>query len=472
MRPLELTLSILTILSAILYLIPSISTRLKYQFIPAGLIAATTVQILYEGFRWQLWPVVFAIFLIIIAAGVRQPNRTPKRNPTRIGTVGLILSVFSLGLGWVLPVPQPFPITGPYQVGTTIFPLTDTSRTDRYADQPDAPREIMVQIWYPAAPTEKNQRIPWIPNIESVGPALADWFGLPSFSLDHLIYAYGNTYLYAPVASGNEIFPVLVFSHGWSGFKEQNIYQVEELASHGYVVVGIDHTYGAVLTVFPNGREIPLNNDALPEGVPEAEYDTASNRLVRQWAGDISFALDEIAHINRASEGWPLAGRIDLGSIGIFGHSTGGGAAAEFCATDPRCDAVLMMDLWAEPLSDYVITQGLLQPFLLMHSAGWTDLDDPSPNLLRIGELVSASSGEMTEFRIAGTEHYDFSILPLLSPLAGALGLKGPIPGGSGLVLINYYTVAFFDQYLRGEDQGLLLPANSPFEAAQFNLRP
>ena len=187
-------------------------------------------------------------------------------------------------------------------------------------------REIMVQIWYPAAPTEKNQRVPMIPNIKEVGPALAEWFGLPSFTLDHLAFAYGNAYLYAPVAPSDENFPLLVFSHGWSGFKEQNIYQVEELVSHGYVVVGINHTYGAIMTVFPDGRAMPLNPDALPEGVSEEEYNLAANRLVRQWAGDISFVLDELAHLERAGEGWPLSGRIDPRHIGVFGHSTGGGA--------------------------------------------------------------------------------------------------------------------------------------------------
>lgn len=472
MRPFELTLSILTILTAVVYLVPAISARLKYQILPAGLILFSAAQIFNEDFRWQLWPLYIGVLLVILIAGARQPNRTPKRNPTGLSVLILILSIVSLALGWALPVPQPFPITGPYHVGTTIFPLTDTSRIDRYADQPDAMREIMVQIWYPAAPTEKNQRVPMIPTIKEVGPALAEWFGLPSFTLDHLAYAYSNAYLYAPVAPSDEIFPLLVFSHGWSGFKEQNIYQVEELVSHGYVVIGINHTYGAIMTVFPDGRGLPLNPDALPEDVPEEEYNLAANRLVRQWAGDISFVLDELAHLERAGEGWPLSGRIDPRHIGVFGHSTGGGAAAEFCYTDPRCEAALMMDLWAVPVSDLVITEGLYQPYLLMHSAGWADPDAPSPNFLRVGKLTANSSGEVTEFLIVGTEHHDFSLLPMISPLAGALGLKGPIPGDSGLELINHYSLAFFDQYLRGEDQGLLLPENSPFEAAQFDLRP
>jgi hypothetical protein len=109
---------------------------------------------------------------------------------------------------------------------------------------------------------------------------------------------------------------------------------------------------------------------------------------------------------------------------------------------------------------------------MLMHSAGWVDLDDPSPNFLRIGELVSVSSSDVIEFRIEGTEHHDFSSLPMLTLLAGTIGLKGPIPGGRGLTLINAYTVAFFDQYLRGVDQDLLKGENALYPEVQFDLRP
>lgn len=130
-----------------------------------------------------------------------------------------------------------------------------------------------------------------------------------------------------------------------------------------------------------------------------------------------------------------------------------------------------MMDLWIEPVSAETVESGLSQPFLLMHSAGWVDLSAPSPNFIQIGELIENSSGEVTEFRIEGTTHHDFTALPLLTPLADEIGLKGPIDGDTGLGLINYYSVSFFDQVLLGADEGLLDEANSPFEEAQFGLR-
>ncbi len=470
MRTIELILSGLTILIAFQRIFGKIDSRRTNALMLLVLGLAGIAQLVFEGFRWQLWP-LFAADLLL-AAGLIRDSGANKRRQIGLGVFSLLLAAISLAGGWLLPIPDPFPITGPYQVGTTIFPLVDDSRTEIYGPDANAPREIMVQVWYPTESTDGTVQAPVMSDIDAAGPKIAEFFGLPSFALSHLKYVHGNAYLDAPAAEGGGKFPLLVFSHGWSGFKEQNIYQVEELASQGYVVVGIDHTYGAIMTVFPDGRQMPQDAAALPKGVSQEEYDQASNRLVRQWAGDIGFVLDELARRDAVEEDWALSGRLDFDKIGIFGHSTGGGATAEFCSTDSRCKAALMMDLWIEPVSDEVVSGGLNQPFLLMHSAEWADQEAHKNNFLRVGELINASDGEVTEFRIAGTTHHDFTSTPLLTPLASRIGLKGPIPAERGLALINTYTVAFFDQILLGKDEGLLLPESAPFEEAQFGIRP
>ncbi|MEJ2758677.1 MAG: hypothetical protein P8046_09380 [Anaerolineales bacterium] len=470
MRTIELILSVLTIFVALQHIFGKPTSRRNHLLMLSVLGLVGVTQLVFEGFRWQLWPLFVAIGLL--AASLAWGSGASKKGRVWLGGISLVLVAVSLAGGWLLPVPDPYPITGPYQVGTTIFPLADESRMEIYGPDASAPREIMVQVWYPAESTAGTVQAQWMPDIDVAGPAIAEFFGLPSFSLTHLKYVHGNAYLDAPAADSTQGYPLLVFSHGWSGFKEQNIYQVEELASHGYVVVGIDHTYGAIMTVFPDGRQMPQNEDALPEGVPQAEYDQASNRLVRQWAGDIGFVLDELIRRDAEGEDWALSGRLDFDKIGIFGHSTGGGATAEFCGTDPRCKAALMMDLWIEPVSAAVVSGGLDQPFLLMHSAAWAEEEAHRRNFLRVGELIDASAGDVTELKIAGSTHYDFTSTPLLTPLASKIGLKGPIPGDRVLALINTYTVAFFDQTLKGKDTGLLLPESAPFEEAQFGLRP
>ncbi|MBT7075872.1 MAG: hypothetical protein HN922_13300 [Anaerolineae bacterium] len=440
---------------------------MKYKILPIMLLIVAGTQLLFEGFRWQLWPLFIGIAILLLVALTKA---TGLGASVSVG-ISLVLALISLAATWVLPVPAPYAITGPHQVGTTVVHLVDSNRQELYGADPTTPREIMVQVWYPAEPRKDDQRAQWMTDIKSAAPAIATYIDLPAFALNHLKYVKANAFIDAPPITKSEGLPLLVFSHGWAGFKEQNIFQVEELASHGYTVVAINHTYGAILTVFPDGREIPRSRDALPSGVSQEAYDIASNLLVRQWADDISFVLDELEIAASPSTLGLLAEKIDFEKIGIFGHSTGAGATVEFCAADPRCKAALVMDLWAEPVSADAISAGLSQPIMLMHSENW-DIGHPENNYGIIGDLVNASSGEVVEFTIQGTEHYDFSSIPLLSPLTVNLGLKGPIEGDLGLEIIIFYSVHFFDQYLRDNTEYDWADLSTKYPEAMFGFRP
>jgi len=132
--------------------------------------------------------------------------------------------------------------------------------------------------------------------------------------------------------------------------------------------------------------------------------------------------------------------------VGVFGHSTGGGATVEFCGRDPRCQAALGLDAYLTPVSQGVLDEGLIQPALLLYSELW-----PSAQNDRLSEQLQANAqGPMQVLTILGSDHYDFSDLPMLSPLATQLGLKGPIDGARALRVINDYSLAFFDHYLKG----------------------
>jgi len=468
MRIFELSLSILTIYFAANYFFPWLSDPLKYKLLLIALVLIAGAQIIVEGFRWQLWPLFIGIAILIIIALTQITNLGAS---IAVG-LSILLVLITVIAAKLLPIPAPYPITGPYQVGTTVAHLTDSSRKELYGKDPAAPREIMVQVWYPAEPTKDNEQAQWMQDIEVAAPAIARYIDLPPFALDHLKYVKANAHIDAPPIKDENGLPILIFSHGWAGFKEQNIFQVEELASHGYTVIGINHTYGAVLTVFPDGRQAPRNPDALPSGVSKDEYDQASNLLVRQWAADIGFVIDELEITNHTSPFGLLTGKLDLSKLGIFGHSTGAGATAEFCTSDSRCKAALMMDLWSEPVSSNAISAGLSQPSLIMHSENWDSLDYPENNYGLIGDMVEASTGEVFEMVIQGTKHYDFSSLPMLSPLAPSLGLKGPIEGSLGLEIINFYSVNFFDQYLRGAPQVDLAELKTKYPEAKFGIRP
>jgi hypothetical protein len=226
-----------------------------------------------------------------------------------------------------------------------------------------------------------------------------------------------------------------------------------ELASHGYVVIGIQHTYGAVISVFPDGTIAKNNPIALPEGAPTDEYEAAAHILSNQWAGDMGFALDFMQSQNTDS-GSPFYSVLDLSRVGVYGHSTGGGAAIEFCGTDSRCKALLGMDPFMRPVSYEIIDNGVPQPSFFMFSQRWADDVDSRNNELfnKFYPKVSKSLGVIS---ISGTSHYDFADLPLLSPLAPQLGLKGPINGKRVVTIINDYLLSFFNTTLKAQDETL-----------------
>ncbi|KJY27621.1 collagen alpha-5(VI) chain, partial [Streptomyces sp. NRRL S-444] len=85
---------------------------------------------------------------------------------------------------------------------------------------------------------------------------LADYAGLPRILLDGLPRAHTHATFDAPVAGGGERFPVVLFSPGLGGVRTQNTAWAEELAGHGYVVVGLDHPYDSAGVVLTEGRTI------------------------------------------------------------------------------------------------------------------------------------------------------------------------------------------------------------------------
>ena len=169
---------------------------------------------------------------------------------------------------------------------------------------------------------------------------------------------------------------------------------------------------------------------------------------MEQWAGDLVHVLDFLEEQSLASES-PFYRSLDLSRLGVYGHSTGGGAAIQFCGTDPRCKAVLGMDPFMRPVSLEVLERGVSQPAFLMFSQRWADDTDSQNNLL-FQDFVANMPGMIGVISIDGTAHYDFSDLPLLSPLAPRLGLKGPISGKRVTAIINDYLLSFFDGTLKG----------------------
>jgi predicted dienelactone hydrolase len=459
MRPLEI---LIPALLAVYILWPLITRRTRPMLVklfPPLALLLTLAHFAFEGYRWQMIP------LYILTAAIAAANlptlfradagyQSPRDWKAAGSFLTLILLAVSTALPALLPVPRIAEPSGPFQVGTQTFVLTDAGRRELYSGR-DEPRKFMIQVWYPAAPRPGDVHAPWMENAPVFARAYSAFFHLPSFFLDHLELSKSPAYANSPVATANQPFPVIVFSHGWKGFAAQNTAQMVELASHGYVVVGMQHPYGAIATIFPDGSQAPNNPNALPDNMPEPGYTDAARKLVDQWARDIAFTLDFMTEQNSDASS-PFHAALDLARVGIYGHSTGAGAAIQFCGTDSRCVAGLTEDAFMTPVSQALIDNGVSQPFFFLFSQAWTD-DIGSKNNLLFDSFYSHLPAPAPVVTILGTRHYDFSDLPLLSPLTPQLGLKGPINGKLVVRIINDYLLAYFDQELKG------IPSPIPF---------
>lgn len=412
-------------------------------------------HLIVEGIRWQM-VLLYAALLVVVVATFWEVLSPDEPMAGRLRGIGLG-AVALLGLAVTLILPLVFPVidvqdpTAP--VGTVAVRLVDDSRSETYGPSPGEPRQLALQIWYPAATTDGYPRAPWVDDLDAIGPLASEYLGFPSFFLSHLKFSDTGSYAAAPVAAGT--FPVVLYSHGWAGLRSVAFDQLEALAAEGYIVVAADHTYGALGTLLADGTVAALDPRALPDEdtVTREEYAEASNALVMTFAADILFVLDELEGIASGdlTMSIDLASHMDVGRIGIFGHSTGGGAAAVACGLDDRCDALLGLDPWLVPLSAEEVSVGVSQPFASLNSGAWSD----HPNVAKLDLFYEVSPNAGPRLCIEGTAHRDFTLLPRLSPLAQYVGLGGSLGGERTSEIVNGALIAFFDEHLRGTGPGL-----------------
>lgn len=453
MRLLEISIPVLLGI----YLIWRHPRPLAARLAPLFALMVTLLHFIVEGYRWQMAP-LYALTPLIAISSLMKIFGTDDWKPIA-SYFTVVLVALATAFPILLPVPRIPTPSGPYPVGTRIIEMVDPARKEIYSGKDEA-RRYLIQVWYPAEVKPTDKQAPWMEHADIFAPAIATYIDLPSYFLDHLALVKIPAYQNADVASSESPFAVILFSHGWNGFNAQNAGQAIELASRGFVVAGIQHTYGAVITVFPDGTVAPNNPNALPRDAKDPNYEEAARILADQWAGDMANTLDFLASDD---EGNPFRGKVDMDKVGVYGHSTGGGAAIQFCGVDPRCKAVLGMDPFMRPVSAEVIAGGISQPSFFMFSQSWADdTDTPSNTFFR--QFIPHAAESFGVIRIQGTRHYDFSDLPLLSPIAPQLGLKGPLNGKRVTEIVNAYLLDFFETTLYGKASPLFTGSFNDFE--------
>lgn len=405
-----------------------------------------------------------------------------RKWPRRIALAILAVIVVVLGTGGLVlwrGVPFPAP-SGPYLVGRTSFSLTDPSRPEIFSDDPDDVRSLMVVVYYPAAEGTDAARAPYADRQLAAGISVA--FNTPQF-VAGAMHSHALDRPACRVQEGG--YPVILFSPGFGQPPLFYTATLEDLASHGFVVVGVYHPYSNGITVFPDGRVV-LQNDAgshaeaslgrefatKPSATPAADDAAGSSSDVGSvWVRDVQFVLDQLHRLNAEDD--LLAGRLDLARVGIFGHSFGGATAIRTVQVDPRFLAGINMDgtdfaataqsnsierpcLWfATPPRDVTAAE--------LAAAGQTR--DWIEEVMRIhhdrtSRLLYSTPGGVRAI-VGGAEHQtftsDFAILGSTRPwswLVTGLGL-GTIEGHQAVSLVNTMVRGFFRTHLQQQPEAL-----------------
>ncbi|MEO3975050.1 alpha/beta hydrolase [Streptomyces sp. CAU 1734] len=327
--------------------------------------------------------------------------------------------------GGPLPLPAP---GGPHPVATRSHPVVDRTRTDPFAAVP-GPRELMVQLWFPAG---GHGSVPAAYTHPRVADVLEGEWGVAAGSLARIRTGVATAHRAVRRPT------LILLSHGRGSSRSLTTALATELASRGHLVAGVDHTHDAAAVHFPDGRLIRGSLPAAPD-----DWDAQDRLETAVRAADLRTVADDLT-----------ARGLAPARIGLLGHSMGGAAAAEAMRQDRRFAAGLDLDggLFGTPVAD----QGLDRPFLLLSS---------SPDHDTWARWRAAHRGWGRHIHLTGGGHLSGTDL---SGYADAIGLRttwppavwqeffGTLAPARATGLVRAVTAAFFGRFLAGRPAPLL----------------
>lgn len=355
------------------------------------------------------------------------------------------------------------PPTGPASIGFRSFQWVDSSRAEPMSMRLDDRREIAAFLWYPAVPTQQPRAL-YVPDSSLLSPAYRQRYPTVVSLRQHGV---AN----APIDTGARPLPVLLFSPGGGLSVTSYLTIIEDLVSHGFVVLGVQASFEGYPVRLSDGRVAASAEFTFADGVTE------SRNRVDARALDLLFALRQLERINAGSPESDLRGRLDLTRVGAFGHSRGGLAAAEACKREPRLRGCLNYDGNHMNGGAYADTVAgvLTQPFMMirrfrpeptdsmlkewkMSDRDWaTNRDTLEQRARRVLRTAVASSYLLT---IDGATHLSFSDQPFLWATAPVVADRARSQEEL-LRAIREYTRDFFDLSIRG-GEGRLLSRSTP----------
>ena len=348
-----------------------------------------------------------------------------KRGSVLAMAAFLFSALASLGSGLplqekaVIELPKP---TGQFPVGTTVWHWVDGSRLNPLTPQESDVREIMVQVWYPARGEPDAPQAAYAP--------LYGGFG----------HVKTNSVADSPFAKLEKPAPVIVICPGRGVARHSYSAIAEELASHGYVTVGLDSA-GIGLVVYPDGRVVLPSSRFRPSaelmGGPYEKVDEFFAEAAELGKRDVLFALRKLSELAKNDPTGRFTGRLDLKRIGIFGHSLGGRVAGAAAGSDPRVRAYAAME-GIPPREVRRGRMGAAVAFLISSPV-------PEKVLANYKEVLPNQRNDVFLFLLGGFGHNSVTDQPLIEPARFPYGVQP----GEGLRVTRLIILNFFEKYLR-----------------------
>lgn len=354
------------------------------------------LHFIFDVTRWQVFILygmpVFAIsHALIDLIQIKKLRRTLHV----VITIPIVfITIISIGLTYTLPLPKMDYTLGDYNIGTTLLNLKDTTRQESFGPKTGR-REIRLQIWYPTE-TKDGLKALWFADGEDVLQAMTKSFGLKGFMLNHLLEVESNALINVPISENEVTYPVIVLSHGWASSRIFHMHYGEYLASNGYIVVGVDHTYGSTATRLKDGSVASIDESILPE----EDFLDEGAVLIDVYKEDIAFVMNELSFLNETLS--MINNKMDLNQIGLLGHSTGG-AASGLYAMENDIQSLVLLDPWFKPVE----AEPVDEPLLIICSDEWKE-EDQYTDIKKMSPYIYA---------LEDSRHQDFTLSYKLSPV-------------------------------------------------------
>jgi dienelactone hydrolase len=324
--------------------------------------------------------------------------------------IAILLSSVALVPAILFPAHNPLEPTGPYDVGMATIELEDTHRIEEYKanEEDNSNRILSVDYYFPKNATGK--------------------------------------------------FPLILFSHGAFGVKSSNESLYLEMASHGYVVGAIGHTYQSLFTNI-DGHLVTMDREYMHEVIREdAHKDKAqSYRYYQKWmktrTEDIRFVMNYTIAKSDFNE------MVDSKRIGVMGHSVGGSAAlgvgrmCEGVGAVVALESPFLCDILGVSNDEFILDEREYPvPVLNVYTdSSWGKMAK-WPQYGTNNLMLKEESGKIQNVHISGAGHFSITDLALSSPgLARILdGNKTTVDAAVLVKMVNQITLTFFDRHLKG----------------------